>query len=461
MNTASITYSNNHQPIPVDKGVPVLGCLPEMAKDPLSFFRRLTNQYNDCVEFKFPFLNMALVTAPELCHQILVKENGRFRKADRDMKIMSALLGNGLVTNNQHASHKAHRKLVQPGFHFRRIEGYAQTMIEYTDQYLADWPEQGERNVADDMFRLTMYIVSKTLFDIDMNHLSPESKEVGEAMHAFQVIADKRFDQMFQHPDWLPTPNNLKMKQIRKTLDNTIRQMIETRRSEEGDMADKGDLMSLLLEARYEDGSSMSSQQVMDELLTLFVAGHETTSNALTWTLYLLATHPEIQTRLQQELDLALAGDTPAFEDLEALKYTEMVVKESMRILPPVWTINCRQANEDIDLGDYVIPKDKVVFISPYANHFNERYFPDPDRFDPERFTEENEKKLPRFAYIPFGGGPRVCIGNSFAMMEAKLILATLVKRYRFELAPGQKIEPQSQVTLSNKGGMRLRFQKR
>ena len=311
------------------------------------------------------------------------------------------------------------------------------------------------------MFKLTMYIVSKTLFDINMDSLTNDSNKIGKAIHDFQVIADKRFAQAVQHPEWLPTPNNLRIKRIRKELSATIDKMIESRKGKNGEIRDNGDLMSMLLAAQYDDGSKMDAQQIMDELLTLFVAGHETTSNALTWTLYLLAKNPEAQERLQREVDLALAGETPSFEDLDALKYTEMVIKESMRILPPVWTLNCRQANEDLELGDYLFPKDKVVFVAPFANHYNPRYFPDPERFDPERFSPENEKRLPRFAYIPFGGGPRVCIGNSFAMMEAKLILSTLIKRYRFELHPAQKFEPQSQITLSNKGGMRMRYQKR
>ena len=457
MSIATITCANTHQPIPVDQGLPLIGCLHKMAKDPLGYFRSLAEQHQDIVEFKLPFDSAALVVSPDLCHQILSKQNAHFRKSDRDMQIMGSLLGNGLVTVNKHSTHKTQRKLVQPGFHFRRIEGYAQTMIDYSRTYLESWPKSGVRDISDDMFRLTMYIVSKTLFDIDMYNMAGEADEVGQAMHSFQDISDKRFKQAFQAPEWLPTKANREIRRIRSTLETTVEGMINKRRDQQGAIEDKGDLLSMLLNARYEDGSEISREQLMDELITLFAAGHETTSNAMTWAFYLIAKHPEVQARLQKELDLVISGQEPCFEDLEALTYTEMVVKEAMRLYPPAWTLNCRQANEDVTIGDYLVPKDKVIFIAPFANHHNPRYFPNPDHFDPERFSEENEKRLPRYAYMPFGGGPRVCIGNSFAMMEAKLILASFAKKFRFELSEGLEIAPQPQVTLSNKGGMPLK----
>ena len=243
--------------------------------------------------------------------------------------------------------------------------------------------------------------------------------------------------------------------------------MISDRRAETSNTQDATDesqhldMMSMLLDAKYEDGSSMSDQLVMDELITLFVAGHETTSNALTWTIYLLTQHPEIQKKLQEELDGALEERDAQFSDLENLSYTEMVIKESMRLLPPAWTLNARQANQDTQIGQYLFPKDKVVFISPYANHRNPKYFEQPDRFDPERFSTEREKTIPKHAYMPFGTGPRVCIGQSFAMMEAKLILATLLNRFEVTADKNLKFEPQAQITLSNKEGMQVYLQKR
>lgn len=461
MTAAAITQIERDDKIPCETGVPLLGCLPEMSQDMLGFFRRLGEEHDEIVEFKLLGQRMSLVTSPALCHQILTTQYPAFRKADFDVGILRVILGNGLVTNNSVPTHKVQRKMVQPGFHFRRIESYGKTMIDYTGRMIKDWPESGIRYVSNDMYELTMYIVSKTLFDTDMQILKSSASNVADVVHQFQAIADRRYRRGFQLPQWLPTPGNWQVRKIKQTLHATISTMIEQRTRKDGSYDDRGDLLSMLLQTHYENGEHLSREQLMDELITLFLAGHETTSNALTWTLFLLAKHPEIQQKVHHELDLAIIGDSPEFEDLEALKYTEMVIKESMRMLPPVWTLSCRQANETTELAGYLIPKDKILFISPWANHYNPRFFKEPDRFMPERFSPEAEKQLPRYAYMPFGGGPRVCIGNSFAMMEAKLILAGLLKRFRFELAPNTKLDPQAQITLSNKDGMPLKFLRR
>jgi cytochrome P450 len=461
MSTASITLNNTHTPIPKDSGIPILGCLPEFAKNPLNFFKRLSLEYDDVVEFHLPFVDLALVVDADIAHKILVTDAKHFRKADRDVNIMGTILGNGLVTNNDTASHKVHRKLVQPGFHFRRMEAYTKTMSEYTEQYIKNWEDNSTRSISDDMFKLTMYIVTKTLFDTDMGEMEDEADKIGDTMRVVQDLVNKRFLQILPMPDWIPSPGNLKLAKARKNLHQTIEHIIETRMDNNGQIEDSGDMMSMLMLAEYEDGSKMSSKQVMDELVTLFVAGHETTSNALTWAFYLLATHPEIQTKLQGELDAVLNGKTAKFSDLKALVYTEMVVKESMRLLPPVWSLNSRQANEDTVIGDFLFPKDKVIFISPYSNHHNPKYFPEPEKFDPERFSPDNEKSIPKHVYIPFGSGSRVCIGQAFAMMEAKLILASIVQCFNITLAEGQALDPLAQITLSNKEGMSVNIKRR
>lgn len=461
MPSTSIMFNNSHSPIPKDGGIPILGSLPEFAKNPLNFFKRLANEYEDVVEFHFPFMDMALVVDADIAHRILVTDAKKFRKADRDMSIMGTILGNGLVTNNDTVSHKKHRKLVQPGFHFRRMEAYTKTMSEYTEHYISLWKDGTTRSISDDMFKLTMYIVTKTLFDTDMVEMEAEADKIGDTMHLVQDLIDKRFLQIFPMPDWVPSPGNLKLAKARKNLHDTIEHIIHTRTTDKGEINDTGDMMSMLLLAEYEDGTKMSKKQVMDELVTLFVAGHETTSNALTWAFYLLATHPEVQIKLQKELDETLCGKTAEFADLKSLVYTEMVVKESMRLLPPVWALNTRQANEDTVVGEFLFPRDKVIFISPYANHINPKYFPEPDKFDPERFSAENEKSIPKHVYIPFGTGSRVCIGQAFAMMEAKLILATIVQCFDITLAEGQMLNPQAQITLSNKDGMKVNIKRR
>jgi len=475
--SAPIKRAQCHTPISKEKGLPLLGSLPEFAKSPLDFFNRLTLEYSGVVEFSLASMHAALVIDGDIAHKILVKEAKNFRKGDRDIQIMGTILGNGLVTNNHTGKHKIQRKLVQPGFHFRRVQSYSKIMSDYTTNYINDW-QNGRRDISDDMFKLTMNIVCKTLFDIDMESIEKEADDIGQTMKVVQSSIDSKFNQLFLLPDWVPTPNNLRLNKARKKLYSTIESMIYSRQLETSSTKDqlkdtatedlaktnpseKDDMMSMLLQAKYEDGSSMDTKLVMDELITLFVAGHETTSNALSWTFYLLAQHPEIQRKLQIELDSVLQGADAEFSHLDQLTYCEMVVKESMRLLPPVWTLNARQANEDIVVDDYFFPKDKVVFISPYSNHRNPKYFEQPEKFDPERFSPENEKTIPKHVYIPFGAGPRVCIGQSFAMMEAKIILASIMQRFSISLDKHQKFDPLAQITLSNNGGMNIHIKKR
>lgn len=454
------------EPVDYEKGYPVIGCLPEFVKSPTDFFTRLSREYDELIEFNFAGMNVVLISDGDLAHQILVKEIQNFRKSDRDALIMGRVLGRGLVTNTDYHHHKTQRKLVQPGFHFRRIQSYAETMSVYTSEFIKDW-HTGRRDISNDMFKLTMYIVCKTLFNMDMHDMAKEADKIGHTMKIVQDCIDHQFNQMIDFPNWVPTPTNLKLNKARKILNETMTTMIEARRAEGNDHVNPNiepkhlDMMSMLLDARYEDGSSMDDQLIMDELITLFVAGHETTSNALTWTIYLLSLHSEIQFKLQEELDRVLEGRDACFEDLENLSYTEMVIKESMRLLPPAWTLNARQANQDIQVDQYRFPKDKIVFISPYANHRNPKYFAEPEQFDPERFSAEREKSIPKHAYMPFGTGPRVCIGQSFAMMEAKLILASILNRFSVKPDPEQKFEPQAQITLSNKGGMHIYLEQR
>lgn len=454
-----------NEPVPYEKGMPLIGLLPEFVNNSLECFARLAREYEGLVEFNLAGLNVALISDTEIAHQILVKEIQNFRKSDRDALIMGRVLGRGLVTNTDFAHHKAQRKLVQPGFHFRRIQSYAETMSCYSSLYVKNI-NSGVRDISDDMFKLTMYIVCKTLFSVDMQEMADEADKIGQTIKVVQDCIDTQFNQVIDLPNWFPSPSNIKLNKARKDLNEMMLKMINSRRVE-SQSADPSaepkhlDMMSMLLDAKYEDGSSMSDQLIMDELITLFFAGHETTSNALTWSMYLLSEHPVIQEKLHQELDNALGIRDAEFSDLENLPYTEMVIKEAMRLLPPAWTLNARQANNEIRIGKYLLPKDKIVFISPYANHRNPHYFPKPDEFDPERFSAENEKDIPKHAYIPFGSGPRVCIGQSFAMMEAKLILATFLNRFDITPDKAMKFAPQAQVTLSNNNGLPVYLQKR
>ena len=308
--------------------------------------------------------------------------------------------------------------------------------------------------------RLTLYIVAKSLFNEDSAEMARLADTIGHAVRELQEIVDADFESPWIPPLWLPTPGNRRRRALQSTLHTTIDTLITKRvaGAVNGQVEDRGDLLSMLLLAQDETGKGLTPSQVRDEVNTILLAGHETTSNALTWTWYLLGQHPEVAEKLYAEVDKVLAGRAPTLADLPNLPYTAKVIKESMRLYPPAWMLNRRRAVVDTTLGGYPIPRGTEVIISSYVMHHLARYFEDPDEFRPERFTAEFEESLPRFAYMPFGGGPRVCIGNSFAMMETQLILAMVSSRFALELLPGTVAELNPQITLSIKGGLSMRL---
>ncbi len=426
------------------------------------FLLAVANEYGEIAQFNFGPFKFVLISNPEMVREVLITQAKNFPKGNRDVRLLSRVLGKGLVTTNGD-EHKRQRRLSQPAFHHRRIASYADTISDYADVVGSDLVPGQTINMAEEMEALTMYIVSKTLFDVDMEEMVERSAEIGHSIDVLQTLADKNFDKLFNLPMWIPTPDNIKNRRARKVLDSTISAIMQERREagENGVAKDTGDLLSMLMLATDEDGSFMSDVEIRDQLLTLFIAGHETTSNALLWTWYLLSQHPEVEEKLHAELDQVLNGRLPTMEDLKSLPYTEMVLKESMRVLPPVWSLNARVALEDTTVMGYPIPKGVQVFVSPYVLHHTPQNFPDPERFDPERFSPENIDQIHKYAWIPFGAGGRVCIGNSFAMMEAQLILATLAQRYRFELDPSESVRLQARITMTNKGGLKMKVVER
>lgn len=444
---------SDQKPVPSPKGQFLLGHMTQFKEDILAFNRRMVKEYPEIVHVKLGPLPIYHVYDPDLIREVLVKQAANFPKADIGLHIMSKGLGNGLVTS-EGDFHKKQRKLMQPAFHHKRVQAYGEIMVDYTQRHLANWRDGQTRDINNEMMRLTMFIVAKALFDSDMG-------EVGGVTVAAHAIAsnqewmEKEFWLGFKMPAWIPTRGNRTIKQNNQDLAAVLQPIIDERRVD-GRIEDKGDLLSMLLIAAEEEDMQLSDQQLMDEVVTLFSAGHETTSNALTWALYLLSQHPEAAEKLKQELDTILNGRLPTMADLPNLTYTEMVLKEAMRLLPPVWSLIFRQAQEDANIGGYPIPKGGSVVISPYATHRLEKYFPNPEQFDPERFHPNHEADIPRYAYLPFGAGPHVCIGAQFAMMEAKLILSILCQRFHFELHPDQEVEPEPLVTMGPKHGMRM-----
>lgn len=439
---------------------PILGSFIPFAQDPPRFLHQLAQDHPtaDLVHFTFLGLNNYLILNPDLVREVLVNRASDFPKSQRDYGILSKFLGDGLVTA-EGEQHRRQRKLAQPAFHHKRIAAYGDTMVDYAEDMVAEWQAGETRDIAYEMYQLTLYIVAKTLFDADKSRMVEVADRVGQAIHVLQEVTNHDFRRPIQWPQWLPTADNRARQSAKGVLDETIHTIVAERRQQE--TADKGDLLSMLLLARDDDGKGMDDTELRDQLVTIFVAGHETTSNALSWTWYLLSQNPEAEAKLHAELDEVLDGRLPTLADLPNLPYTSMVIKEAMRLYPPAWTLTGRTATATTTLGDYTIRQGADLMVSPYVLHRNPTTFPDPEQFVPERFTAEREKELPRYAYIPFGAGPRVCIGNSFAMMEAQLIMATVAQRFRLRLAADQRVEMNAQITLSPLDGLRMVVEKR
>jgi cytochrome P450 len=421
--------------------------------DPLAFFTSLARTYGDVSTYRMAGEQLFLVNEPRLIRDILVTHNKNFTKS-RGLERSKRLLGEGLLTS-EGAVHLRQRRLMQPAFHRDRIAGYAGMMVGYAERMRASWTDGAALDVAREMNRLTLTIVGKTLFDVDVEQ---QAAAVGEALTAVMESFWMTLLPFADVLERLPVPKLRRARMARARLDAIIYGMIADRRASG---RDHGDLLSMLLAAQdEEDGGGMTDQQVRDEAMTIFLAGHETTANALTWLWYLLSGAPEVEARLHAEVDRALDGRLPTMADLPSLQYVERVVTESMRLYPPAWIIG-RRAIADYQLGDYVAPARSILLMSPYIMHRDPRFYTDPERFDPDRWTPEFRASLPRFAYFPFGGGPRQCIGESFAWMELTLLVATIAQQWKLRLVPGHPVVPQPLVTLRAKHGMRMTVEKR
>jgi cytochrome P450 len=425
-----------------------------MQRDNLGFLMQLKRDYGDFARFRVGPYYAYLVAHPDDIHEILVTQAAKFYKSKVTKTTFNRFLGDGLLTSDGEFW-KRQRRLEQPAFHVKRVTAYADTMVELTERQLERWGDGQQLDIDHEMMSLTLNIIARTMFDADV---SGAANAVDEAMGAIQeIISQQNRSIVPPLPIWIPTPRNRREHDAVETLDSILNPIIAERRISR---ADKGDLLSMILLAQDEDGSSMTDKQVRDECMTLFLAGHETTANVLNWTWYLLAQNPEAEAKLHAELDAVLGGRNPTLADFPQLKYTEMVIKEAMRLYPPAWS-TVREPIEDVTIRGYTIPKGTTVIVPFYLLHHDERWFPEPERFIPERFSPENEKQIPRYAYIPFGGGPRVCIGNQFAQMEARLLLATIAQRYQLALAPGQQVEKEPLITLRPKNGLRMTVKQR
>ncbi len=457
MATATQTKKDSHLKTPPstrDSSL-IFGSLPELQRDQLGFYMNAFKQYGDVVRFRaFGPIYAYMFFHPDDIEYILRRNNTNYHKGIAHQRFKS-LLGEGLLTSEGKIWLKQ-RRLSQPAFHRQRIAGFATTMTNATASMLEHWQSyagSGQAfDVSAEMTRLTLQIVGQTLFNTDIS--GDEVKVVRDALYVALDYLNYRVSHFtLDFMERLPTRRNRQYRKAQRILDKLVYDIIAERRQSGGDT---GDLLSMLLLARDEEtGEGMSDKQLHDEVMTLILAGHETTANTLTWTWYLLAQHPEVERKLHDELARVLSGRTPTVADLAQLPYTKMVIEESLRLYPPAWGMS-RHAVADDEIRGYRVPAGTEVAVVQYVTHRHPDFWENPEAFDPERFTPERSAGRPNFAYFPFGGGPRLCIGNTFALMEAQLILAMIAQTYRLRLVPGQTIEPEPIITLRPRRGISM-----
>jgi cytochrome P450 len=431
---------------PGPKGNFLLGHMLQVVREPLDFPVRCAREYGDAVRLRFGRMVIYLLSHPEHIELVLRGNHRNFRK-DKGTRLLSGALGQGLLTS-EGETWRRQRQLAQPAFQLDQIQKYGAVMVSYTERLLQGWKAGEARDVHADMMRLTLDIVARTLFGTSVEG---KAEVVGGALDVLMTFYAGMMA-WFPWLQWLPTPGNLRFRRAVRDLDAVIYETI-TRRRTEGPGGE--DLLSRLLTLRDESGQGMTDRQLRDEVVTLFLAGHETTALTLSYCFYLLATHPEAEARLSAELAEVLRGRPPASADVPRLRYAEWVVKESMRLYPPAPSIG-REAINDCEIGGYHVPEGTQIGLMQWIVHRDPRWFDDPEAFKPERWDNDLARRLPRGAYFPFGDGPRICIGNHFAMMESVLILATVLQRYRLELAPGYRLELFPSITLRPKHGVHV-----
>ncbi len=437
--------------------------------DPIPLFTHLHRTLGRISHYRFMGMLIVFVNDPDWIGEILINQAGSFVK-ERTLQRMKILLGEGLITSDD-PIHMRQRKLVAPAFHRQRIAGYADEIVTSAEEQIATWKNESVVDIGDEMMRLSLRIVARTLFD---QEVTPDVLSVVDEVNT--IMGMYNFLVVFpgiEHVLHLPLPGISTFRNARKRLDGVVSKMIATRRAMPLDVLEtKGDLLSMLVAAHYEadeaeagavhpaataSGTSMTDTQVRDEILTIFLAGYETVANALTWTWYLLSENPQAAERMYAEIDEVLGTRTANLADIPNLRYTEMVLAESMRLYPPAWAMG-RKSTAPVQLGEYRIPAGASFFFSQYVIQRSPEFWDEPEVFRPERHTPENKASRHRFTYFPFGAGRRQCIGESFAWMEGVLSLATVAQRWRLQLIPGQTIVPQAKITIRPKYPMQMRL---
>ena len=428
-----------------------------MQRDYIGFWRRTQLAYGDTVYLRVGLVDIYGFMHPDDIREALVEKAGSFIRYQRHMDVLSQLHGKSVLIA-EGAVWQKQRRMLQPSFNLKRFDGYAAQVADAAVGVLDSMPVGAVVDFESSMNLLTMDVVLRTMFG---SRIGGDTAQIEEAVRDLSLIAYNEMFTQFSWPDWLPLPGKARKRAAMRLILDLIGAHVTARRAAP---ASQPDLLDTLLSARDEEGgrSMLSDRQVRDELMTIFFAGHETTAAALTWAGWFLASEPEQAARAQQEVDRVLGGRTPDYADVARLPYLGKFIKETMRLFPPAPGVFMRRATQDVQIGKWKVPKGALVSVCSLVPHYDARWFSDPLRFDPERFEGEAARQMPRGAYFPFGAGPRVCIGNSFAAMEMTLVLAMLLQRFSFKLAPGQQ-QPaiHLQVIVRPAGGLKLILEKR
>ena len=420
--------------------------------NPILLFQHLAREYGDIAHYKIGWHHIVFLNHPDYIREVLVVQNDNFIK-ERTVQRTKMLLGQGMITA-EGAQHRSQRQVAQPAFHRQRIPEYAAVMVQEAAQLRDRWRDGEQRDVAIDMMHLTLNVVAQTLFATDLRE---EVDELADAIN--RIMGLYNFLVMLPAAEWLVyvrPPGLAAFVRARNRIDAVVYRMIAAHRQRG---SHGGSLLDLML-AASDDKSAASEQSLRDQVITIFLAGYETVANALSWTWYLLSQNPDCERRFHDEIDRELQGRLATFDDVPRLRYVEMVLAESLRLFPPAWAMG-RYARADFRLGEYVLPAKTTVLISQFITHRDPRFFPDPLRFDPERFTPEAKAHRSKLTYFPFGAGVRQCIGESFAWMEGVLLLATIAQKWRLKLVAGHPVEPEPLITLRPKHGMLMHLERR
>jgi cytochrome P450 len=435
------------------KGTPFLGHALSLARGGLEFLRECAGAYGDLVPLRFLRKRILFVNHPDYIAHVLATSHRKVVKGVVH-RTDHTLIGDGLSLSEGDCW-RHERRMMQPSFHRERIAAHGEIMVGLAERMSETWRDGETRDLCVDLSKLTVAIVATTLFGIDIRGDAEELP--GTLAIALEFRNARARSLQLLLPDRLPTPTNLRMRSARRRIDVVVQRIIDARRTA-GD--DRGDLLSMLLGARDEDGRGMTDQDVRNQVLTIFVGGSETVANLLSWVWYLLSQHPEVEARLLAELEVVLGGRSPTVSDLPRLPYAGRVVSEALRLYPPAPALG-REALADFDIGEHRVAPGTEILVSPWVMHRDPRFFADPERFDPDRWADDLANRLPRFAYFPFGGGPRLCIGKSFATMEAILVLAEVAQRFRLELLPGHRVVAEEVPALRPKFGLRMVVRRR